>query len=56
MEGDMISTADLFTRNTQQFGARSLPELVSTGLASARLGTRRPAAPHAPANTPSVKR
>ena len=41
MEGDMISTAELFTRNTQQLGvSRSLPELASTGLASARLGSR----------------
>jgi len=41
MEGDMISTADLFTRNTQQLdGSGTLPDLVSTGLASARLGTR----------------
>ncbi len=37
----MISTAELFTRNTQQMdGSRTLPELASTGLASARLGTR----------------
>lgn len=41
MESDMISTAELFTRNTQQLGvSRSLPELASTGLASARLGSR----------------
>lgn len=41
MEGEMISTAELFTRNTQQMdGSRTLPELASTGLASARLGTR----------------
>jgi len=41
MEGDMISTAELFTRNAQQLGvSRSLPELASTGLASARLGSR----------------
>jgi pilus assembly protein CpaF len=41
MEGDMISTAELFSRNTQQLGvSRSLPELASTGLASARLGSR----------------
>jgi pilus assembly protein CpaF len=41
MEGDMISTADLFSRDTQALaGSRTLPELVSTGLASARLGSR----------------
>ncbi|MEY3482482.1 MAG: hypothetical protein RLZ40_525, partial [Actinomycetota bacterium] len=47
MEGETISTADLYARNTQQFeSSRSLPELLSTGLASARLGTRHAAAPN----------
>jgi pilus assembly protein CpaF len=41
MEGDMISTADLFTRQTTALTVGRLPsELVATGLASARLGSR----------------
>ncbi len=41
MEGELISTADLFARTANpNDGARSLPALVSTGLASARLGSR----------------
>ncbi|NBX12525.1 MAG: CpaF family protein [Acidimicrobiia bacterium] len=47
MEGDMISMADLYSRDTQALaGASSLPELVSTGLASARLGSRHGSTPH----------
>jgi hypothetical protein len=47
MEGDMISMADLYSRDTQALaGTRSLPELVSTGLASARLGSRHGSASH----------
>lgn len=41
MEGELISTADLFARSPNGGDvARSLPALVSTGLASARLGSR----------------
>ena len=41
MEGDLISTADLFARALHgSDGGRSLPGLLSTGLASARLGSR----------------
>jgi pilus assembly protein CpaF len=50
MEGDIVSTADLFSRGNQVLdGSLALPELVSTGLASARLGARYAATPHAPA-------
>ena len=46
MESDMISTADLFARPAQPSdGARALPDLVSTGLASSRLDTRYAVAP-----------
>jgi len=41
MEGDTISTSDLFSRSTYPSGSqRTLPELVSTGLQSSRLGAR----------------
>lgn len=41
MEGDTISTSDLFSRSTYPSGTqRTLPELVSTGLQSSRLGAR----------------
>ena len=41
MEGDTISTSDLFSRHTHPSGTqRTLPELVSTGLQSSRLGAR----------------
>ena len=41
MESETISTADLYLRDTRLFdGAHGIPELLSTGLASARLGTR----------------
>lgn len=41
MEGDLISTADLFIRQVGTSGpGRTLPDLVSTGLSSARLGSR----------------
>lgn len=41
MEGDTISTSDLFSRPIHSTGnQRTLPELVSTGLQSSRLGAR----------------
>ena len=41
MEGDTISTSDLFSRSIHSTGnQRTLPELVSTGLQSSRLGAR----------------
>jgi pilus assembly protein CpaF len=41
MEGDTISTSDLFSRSVYPAGSpRGLPELVSTGLQSSRLGAR----------------
>ena len=41
MEGDTISTSDLFSRSIHSTGNhRTLPELVSTGLQSSRLGAR----------------
>lgn len=49
MEGDMISTAELFARDVRPVdGSGALPELASTGLVSARLGARHGATPHAP--------
>lgn len=55
MEGDIVSTADLFSRGNQVLdGSLALPELVSTGLASARLGARYAATPHAPAGTATL--
>jgi hypothetical protein len=46
MEGDLISTADLFTRSPVSLTDHGDPApLVSTGLCSARLGSRNVVAP-----------